>query len=123
MLSRCTNPNSKYYSYYGGRGIKVCWSSFEDFLAYVLATIGECPPGKSIDRWPDKNGNYEPGNVRWATQKQQVDNRRQRKDGVSAEQACAIRADPRSHRTIAADYNISHVTVGNIKTRKTWRNV
>jgi len=71
---RCFNPRHAAYRYYGGRGITMCeeWrSSFEAFLAH----IGPCPPGLTLDRI-DNNGNYEPGNVRWATWKQQVANRR-----------------------------------------------
>jgi hypothetical protein len=74
MKARCTNPKSPKFRYYGGRGITVCdrWStSFEAFLA----DMGDRPPGKSIDRI-NNDGNYEPGNCRWATQSEQVRNRR-----------------------------------------------
>lgn len=76
ILSRCRNQNVDQYPNYGGRGIKVCkeWEiSFESFAAYV----GERPtPRHSIDRYPDNDGDYEPGNVRWATSKEQGRNRR-----------------------------------------------
>ena len=77
MKSRCTNPKSTAWEYYGGRGIKVCerWLLFENFLA----DMGERPEGKSIDRFPDQNGNYEKDNCRWATQKEQLENRRPRR--------------------------------------------
>lgn len=75
IISRCTNPKDPRYKNYGGRGIKMCdrWrSSFEHFLA----DVGDRPTSKhSIDRWPDNDGNYEPGNVRWATRQQQSRNR------------------------------------------------
>lgn len=77
MIQRCANPNNTSYEYYGGRGIKVCdrWlNSFEDFLT----DMGERPKGMSIDRI-DNNGNYELNNCRWATSKQQIDNRRNTK--------------------------------------------
>lgn len=75
MKDRCNNPKHTKWRLYGGRGITVCdrWmNSFEDFLA----DMGERPPGMSIDRYPDKDGNYEPGNCRWATLEQQNQNRR-----------------------------------------------
>lgn len=72
MLGRCNNPNDPSYPRYGGRGIGVCerWSAFESFLA----DMGERPEGKTLDRFPNKFGNYEPGNCRWATAKEQANN-------------------------------------------------
>ena len=78
MKSRCLDPNSKRYCDYGGRGITICerWlHSFENFLADVRRAPG---PEYSIDRI-NNDGNYEPGNVRWATRKQQRQNRRRPK--------------------------------------------
>lgn len=74
MIQRCTNLNHAQFKDWGGRGIIVCerWMTFENFLT----DMGECPPRLTIDRWPDKNGNYEPGNCRWATRKQQQRNMR-----------------------------------------------
>ncbi len=75
MNGRCTNERNKFFHNYGGRGITVCdrWrDSFENFLA----DMGPRPSEQhSIDRI-DNNGNYEPGNCRWATKKQQLHNLR-----------------------------------------------
>jgi hypothetical protein len=74
MLQRCLNPHNRRYSDYGGRGITVCerWLSFVNFWV----DMGDPPPGMSIDRYPNRDGNYEPGNCRWATRVEQTANRR-----------------------------------------------
>jgi hypothetical protein len=94
MKQRCLNPDAKFFEHYGGRGVTICdrWrDSFEDFIS----DVGHRPtPAHTIDRHPDNDGNYEPGNVRWATRQQQIDNRRNTRkimiDGetLSLTQAC-----------------------------------
>lgn len=72
MLSRCRNPRHKHYRHYGGKGITACkrWQG-ENGFANFLADMGERPPRMTIDRYPNKDGNYEPNNCRWATATQQ----------------------------------------------------
>lgn len=73
MLQRCENPNYPEYKYWGGRGIRVCvhWHDFQNFFA----DMGIRPNGLTLDR-KNNDGNYEPGNCRWATiQEQRVNSR------------------------------------------------
>jgi hypothetical protein len=75
MRGRCKYPSCDRYPHYGGRGIKVC-DRWEDSFQAFLDDVGPKPsPSHSLDRI-DVNGNYEPGNVRWATPKQQMLNKR-----------------------------------------------
>ncbi len=76
MKRRCESPSDPAWKHYGGRGISVCerWHLFENFLA----DMGEPPPGLTLDRI-DNDGNYEPGNCRWATWKEQMNNQRRNK--------------------------------------------
>ena len=77
MRTRCTNGKDNNFNFYGGKGIEICerWWTFEGFLE----DMGERPPGKTLDRInPDEN--YTPENCRWATPKEQTDNRRLRKN-------------------------------------------
>lgn len=74
MKERCSNPRHKSFHNYGGRGIRVCQRWLESFNNF-FADMGPRPSrNHSMDRWPDKDGNYEPGNVRWATPSQQMNN-------------------------------------------------
>lgn len=84
MLDRCRNPKAKQFKNYGGRGIKVCerWQKFENFYA----DMGSRPDGETLDRI-NVNGDYEPGNCRWADDETQYNNTRKTRlitvDGVT----------------------------------------
>jgi len=91
MRQRCLNPNATQWKWYGGRGVSICerWSTYENFLS----DMGERPDGRTIDR-KDSDGNYEPSNCRWATQKEQaVTNRGCFKPGFNANLSPASMAE------------------------------
>lgn len=76
MKYRCDNPSAQNYEYYGARGITVC-DRWRDSFEVFLADMGPRPgAGYSLDRYPNNDGNYEPGNCRWATADEQAKNRR-----------------------------------------------
>jgi hypothetical protein len=77
MKDRCFNANRSNYKRYGGRGITVCdrWMGYNGFINFI-SDMGRRPsPKHSLDRYPNNDGNYEPGNCRWATMKDQSNNR------------------------------------------------
>lgn len=78
MIARCEQKSHRSYKDYGARGIKVCSRWRNDFWAFV-ADMGDRPSSThSVDRI-NTNGNYEPSNCRWATPKEQAQNKRKRK--------------------------------------------
>lgn len=120
MRQRCNNPNSKDYSRYGGRGIKIhpSWSKFLVFLK----DVGERPSlSHTLDRI-DNNGNYEPGNVRWATRQEQTHNSRVVKlDSQQVKNIRALYANRAGTQSfIAQKYNIHQSVVSRIVNGKIW---
>lgn len=99
MISRCHRPNDRAYRYYGSRGIKVCdeWrNDFYSFLAWCR-TSGYAD-NLEIDRFPDKDGDYEPSNCRWVTHAENMRNtRRNRYHEAFGETKCVSEwsRDPR----------------------------
>lgn len=85
MIERCEKPSSVSYGSYGARGIKVCerWHDFECYYADIMAALGPCPLNESLDRICN-DGDYEPGNVRWASADEQAANRRPKQQRVAS---------------------------------------
>lgn len=75
MKQRCLNKRATGYKHYGGRGIVICQEWVNDFHAFY-AYLGPPGAGLTLDRFPNNDGNYEPGNVRWASRVEQAVNRR-----------------------------------------------
>ncbi len=123
MIQRCTNPKREKYARYGGRGITVCerWaSSFESFME----DMGKRPLGMTLDRFPNRDGNYEKTNCRWATSREQADNRSATKLNPDLINEIRRRFEHgESQTSIARRFSVTAGHVNNIIARRTWSHV
>lgn len=124
MKGRCLREKCKSYPSYGGRGILVAaeWlASFDQFLAHV----GKRPsPDHSLDRYPDNDGGYEPGNVRWATREEQARNTRKVKlSGGDVVEIRRLLADGGAILHVARAFGVAAATVARIRHGRGWKGV
>lgn len=129
MRNRCSDPKLPAWSNYGGRGIKVC-DAWRDSFETFYADVGDPPgPSYSIDRI-NNDGNYEPGNVRWANRSQQNKNTRADNAGTSNAHAKLtdddvryIRASTAKRSVLAEMFGLAPTYISSIRTGKHWRSV
>lgn len=120
MLYRCENPNGPGYKDYGGRGIKVCpeWHSFAQFLMDMGMKPG---PDYELERI-DNDGNYEPGNCRWALKTANMRNRRDVKLNMrKAREIRMLSKKGYSVKKLSEKYGVTRPTIQSVIKGKTWK--
>jgi hypothetical protein len=120
MVQRCTNPRSKDYPRYGGRGITVCdrWLDVELFFE----DMGPRPGLEYTLHRIDNDKGYFPGNVKWATAKEHAQNKRGTKlDQIKANQIRELHKIGMKRAQLAYLFNVSPLTISDIYLYKTWR--
>lgn len=121
MKERCYNPKHPSFHRYGDRGIRVCENWLGNFeLFYNWALINGYQSGLTLERI-DNDGNYDPGNCKWATYHEQAQNKSSNR--INRDQVALIRTDTRVNSEIAKDYGVNESTISRIKARFTWSNV
>jgi len=130
MKQRCGNPNNPAWKDYGGRGITVCSRWLNSFEAFY-ADVGDPPEaGLSLDRI-DNDGDYEPGNVRWATWSQQMqnvrlDNRQGARNGrakLTEEDVRFIRASAEKRSVLADKFGLAPTYISSLRAGSHWRSL
>ena len=122
LIQRCSNPKNPKYKYYGARGIKVCarWHFFENFYA----DMGDKPEGLTLER-KNNDGDYEPGNCKWATHKEQANNTRRQRVFIACSLKTGERIKSKNQCKFALQYglnrgNISSCLCGRLRKHKGW---
>lgn len=124
MRARCSDQNDKRWKDYGGRGITVCerWSMS---VAAFIADMGPDPgPEYSLDRI-NNDGNYEPGNVRWANRFEQARNTRRTKLNTLTVRAIRILREHEgfTYQALADMLHLNKITIAQIATGRNWKDI
>lgn len=124
MVSRCHDPSARNYVDYGARGIQVC-ERWRNSYRHFLADLGPKPGvGYTLDRFPDRRGDYEPGNVRWATVEEQNQNRTSTRLTPSIVREIRARHERgESYKQIAFALSLKYLHVYRVANGTRWRNV
>lgn len=124
MNYRCCNRKASNYSKYGGAGITVCerWTGDNGFANFLL-DMGERPAGKTLDRFPNRAGNYEPSNCRWATLEEQSQNLKTTRLSLArAKQIRWLHQGGLSQSEIAKIFDVSRSSIGDVVHDLSWKN-
>ena len=119
MKQRCLNPKHPYWKDYGARGITICQTWLNSFSAFY-ADMGPRPAGKSIDRFPDNNGPYCKANCRWATDEEQMHNKRPARPVTARTRAKMSVSATRRHR---APFTPAHLAALSVAALRRWARV
>jgi hypothetical protein len=123
MIHRCTNQNNTNYKRYGGRGISICkrWLGEHGFINFIT-DMGPRPADKTLDRFPDSNGNYTPKNTRWANRKEQSRNREYVKLSLKLAAEIKLRRsrEQLKYKELAKEYGVSIVAIDRVLNGRSW---
>ncbi len=121
MINRCANPQNPNFRNYGARGITVCKRWAESFEAFLIDMGRRPSPHHSIDRI-NNNGNYEPGNCRWATRSQQGHNTRNNKlTRAMVNEIKECYANGQSQVSLAKRFGITQTCVSAVVRGRSWK--
>ena len=122
MISRCYNKNNWRYKYYGARGIIVCesWKNFDNYYVWIKNNLGNKPDKSySLDRI-NNDGNYEPGNLRWASKKTQSKNKRGPKLSIELAEEIRSFSSKLSRKELSNKYKVAESQISRILNNKRW---